>query len=253
MKNTLFLAFTLFVTGCGASLSTLPIQQDLYNLKGLKAKAATGTAEDQYRYGLSLFAAGFDSRAIVFHPVEQKEMLQEVIIWYRKSASKGYVKAKTNLGNLLRTQLRNYKEAIPLLTDAAKHGDAQAAYNLGEYYDLYYGWSGEPSNVDEAIKWYIKAAIKGSLDAQNRLGEIYYNSRKDYVSAYAWLLIAKTAKLNPSGHYVYNELNEKILSIQKAEAEKLAMTLMKEFPAFSNTISISDRHLYEDDFGHLPQ
>lgn len=125
----LALIATIILTGCVATQPSKPtVRQDPYNLESLRAAAEAGAPEAQYRYGLSLYEAGYASRSMT----DQK--FSDVMGWYRKAAAGGNVKAKTNLGHLLRThhKLQDFNEAVPLLMDAANSGDMQAEYNFSK-------------------------------------------------------------------------------------------------------------------------
>jgi TPR repeat protein len=54
-------------------------------------------------------------------------------------------------------------EAVKWYRMAAEHGDANAQFNLGEYF--MYG-RGVARNQGEAVKWYHKAAEQGHVNAR---------------------------------------------------------------------------------------
>lgn len=60
---------------------------------------------------------------------------------------------------------------IVTLTLKAKTGDAEAQNALGE---AYYEGKGVTENLTEAVKWYTKAAEQGNVKAQYKLGVCYY-------------------------------------------------------------------------------
>lgn len=60
---------------------------------------------------------------------------------------------------------------IVTLTLKAKTGDAEAQNALGE---AYYDGKGVTENLTEAVKWYTKAAEQGNVKAQYKLGVCYY-------------------------------------------------------------------------------
>lgn len=61
---------------------------------------------------------------------------------------------------------------IVTLTLKAKTGDAEAQNALGE---AYYDGKGVTENLTEAVKWYTKAAEQGNVKAQYNLGFCYYH------------------------------------------------------------------------------
>ena len=76
---------------------------------------------------------------------------------------------------------------IVTLTLKAKTGDAEAQNALGE---AYYDGKGVTGNLTEAVKWYTKAAEQGNVKAQYKLGVCYhygYGVEKYNTEAEKWL------------------------------------------------------------------
>ncbi len=76
---------------------------------------------------------------------------------------------------------------IVTLTLKAKTGDAEAQNALGE---AYYDGKGVTENLTEAVKWYTKAAEQGNVKAQYKLGVCYYYGygvERYYGEAEKWL------------------------------------------------------------------
>ncbi len=65
---------------------------------------------------------------------------------------------------------QDYRQAVPLLLQAAEQELADAQYLLGLCYD---NGSGVPQNSTHAFSWYGKAAQQGHAPAQFRLGQFY--------------------------------------------------------------------------------
>ena len=81
---------------------------------------------------------------------------------------------------------KQYKESIPLYEQVANAGNAEAQNKLGNSY--YNGW-GVAQDYTQAAKWYKKAAEQGSDAAQNNLGFCYengYGVTKDINQAVEW-------------------------------------------------------------------
>ena len=73
---------------------------------------------------------------------------------------------------------------------AAKEGNAEAQFTLGE---MYYAGKGVTQDYTEAYKWYRKAAEQGHKHAQISLGVLYYEGEgvtQDYAETVKWLLLA---------------------------------------------------------------
>ncbi|MHB9147337.1 MAG: tetratricopeptide repeat protein [Candidatus Amoebophilus sp.] len=88
---------------------------------------------------------------------------------------------------------RLYQEAIECYKKAAKQGDTQAKFYLGETY--YHGemtsmhYRGVKTDYKKAFKWYSKAANEGHADAQAKVGMMYYNGQmveRDLVKSAEW-------------------------------------------------------------------
>lgn len=75
---------------------------------------------------------------------------------------------------------------IITLTLKAKSGEAEAQNDLGE---AYYDGKGVTENLPEAVKWFTRAAEQENVKAENNLGNCYYYGNgvyKDYGEAVKW-------------------------------------------------------------------
>ncbi len=81
-----------------------------------------------------------------------------------------------------------YDKRFKRLKENASAGDARAQYKLGLCY-----MKGENVKVDldQAARWFKKAAVQGNIKAAHRLGSSYYNKR-NYAQAFKWF--SKAAK-----------------------------------------------------------
>ena len=119
---------------------------------------------------------------------------EEALKWYKKAAELGNTEAMKHLGYLYlyangdEGVYRDRAEAAHWYKKAAELGDTEAMCSLGNSYDDdlivdVVDDSDEPSNTDvilgnfddlnEAIKWYKKAADLGSTEAMKKLGSLY--------------------------------------------------------------------------------
>jgi Sel1 repeat-containing protein len=85
------------------------------------------------------------------------------------------------------------------LTAAAQGGDAKAQYNLGM---LYHNGGGKahPRDYEQAMKWLRMAADQGHVEAEDRVGLMYYLGEgvpQDYLEAVRWY---KTAANKGNAH-----------------------------------------------------
>lgn len=80
----------------------------------------------------------------------------------------------------------DYTRAAAELKPLAEQGNAIAQSHLGY---LYYTGEGVPQSFDEAVKWYLKAAVQGNRDAQYNLAVAYAfgeGEKQDYKEAAIW-------------------------------------------------------------------
>ena len=156
-------------------------------LNSLREAAERGDAEAQFRLG-----------DIYYEGKEVSQDHSEALKWFRKAAEQGHAGALSH---------ELYQKAI--LPEAAEQGDAEAQFRLGS---IYYQGRGVPLDHSEALKWLRKAAEqghagalshelyqkvvlreaaeRGDIEAQFRLGSIYYQGRGvslDYSEALKWL------------------------------------------------------------------
>lgn len=84
-------------------------------------------------------------------------------------------------------QWRQYFSTQNVLARKARHGDGEAAFELGKSYQK--GVVGVPKDAQRAVQWYKQAAEAGDHRAQNNLGGMYARGEgvpKDYALAFDW-------------------------------------------------------------------
>ncbi len=110
----------------------------------------------------------------------------------------------------------------PTLAADATFGKAYASSNkreLTEWARRYQHGEGVPRDLDNAIRLYCKAALKGDTDAQYYLGYMYANGtgvRRDEELAAAWLHLA-AAKDDPQSKRILSHLGHAKKPKRKAE------------------------------------
>ncbi|HZU50580.1 MAG TPA: sporulation protein, partial [Sphingomicrobium sp.] len=70
-------------------------------------------------------------------------------------------------------QKADYSAAVAIWRPLAEHGDADAAFNLGQAYRL---GRGVPLDLAMAENWFEKAANAGHLDAETTLGLLLFQN-----------------------------------------------------------------------------
>ena len=76
-----------------------------------------------------------------------------------------------------------------MVLKSADQGHVDAQFRLGV---LYYNGDGVAKDYEEAMKWYLKAAERHAV-AQDRIGDLYYYGHgvvQDYKEAMKWYLEA---------------------------------------------------------------
>ncbi|MFN2367941.1 MAG: hypothetical protein ABR605_03175 [Desulfurivibrionaceae bacterium] len=100
-----------------------------------------------------------------------KQDKAEAFKWYLKSATAGFPRAMTRVGEMLDSgegTAVNRQEAVKWLTAAAAGDDIDAMYLLG---DIYAGGRGVTTDPDKAAALWARAAEKGHSKARLRLGK----------------------------------------------------------------------------------
>lgn len=131
-------------------------------------------------------------------------------------------------------EFRNYSSAIQHYKYAAKEGDLESFYALGE---IYRKGTGVTKSVTEALPFYHYAASQGYAPAQYMLGVLYANGEgvsRDVAKGHAWLSLAaeqhfvnaQTALEQLSkgmSLYDFDQARKQIFLIQENELDKIEM------------------------------
>ncbi len=86
-------------------------------------------------------------------------------------------------------------DALAACRQAALDGDAQAQFELGEFY---YQGKLTPRELPQALSWFEKASLQGHAEAQHRLGSMFFRGEgvpANNVQAY---IVLKMAAVNGS-------------------------------------------------------
>lgn len=88
----------------------------------------------------------------------------------------------------------NEKKAFEWYKKAAKMGDEEALYDLGECFCL---GTGTKKDIKEAVKCFMQSAQKGCIMAQYKMGDLYSDGQgveKDNIEAVEWYMKAAEHK-----------------------------------------------------------
>jgi TPR repeat protein len=116
----------------------------------------------------------------------------------------------------------DYETALREFSGPATLGDPMAQFNLGV---MYHEGFGVLQNLDEARRWYRKAAEKGLGIAQVNLGAMCVvgaGGEKDYVEAYMWFSLA-SAGGNEKAKEAKSLLKARMPAEEIAEARRRAL------------------------------
>ena len=96
--------------------------------------------------------------------IDKKKAMQ----YYHQAADLGWAKAQNNLAVLFEEE-KKWAEAIRYYRLAAEQGHAEASMNLGSCYE---SGAGVEHDLDEAKRWFARAAAKGQKQAIEALEEL---------------------------------------------------------------------------------
>jgi len=170
--------------------------------------AQHGAPEAQYALG-ALYANG---RGV---PRDYAQALK----WFKAAAAQGYVPAQLVLGRMYVAGAGvplDYAEAMRNFRSA---DTPEAWYQLGL---MYQQGLGAPASDAEAAVWWLKAAQRGSAEAQCAIGRLYLN--RDPVEAYSWFALAAAAGDKESAAAM-NSLAPRLTAQQLSEAQQRALAM----------------------------
>ena len=96
--------------------------------------------------------------------------------------------------------VRDMNEAVKYYMKAAKAGSAEAQFTMGV---LYYEGSGVKRDLEESFEWFRSAAMQGLAQAQHNLGNAYRageGAERDYDLALEWYHKAAMQGYAPAAH-----------------------------------------------------
>ncbi len=145
----------------------------------------------------------------------------------------------------------NYAKAVPMLLQAANHGDVRAKVDLGVVYEqrLHNILGGD---AEQALGWFEEAALAGNADAMVRLGGMYENGsvdhKKDSAAAAAWY--ERAAKLGDAEGLLREAAMVAVSSVNAAgRAHELA--ILKDLAAKRDAFGPEKTPLTEAQVGTL--
>ena len=119
-----------------------------------------------------------------------------------------------------------YDKAFKIWSKEIKQGNKEAMYNMGL---LYYFGQGVDQDLNLAFKYCEKAAFKGSARAQNNIAFMHMQgigTKKSYIRAYAWSLIAIENGYN--SHGIRDDARVNLTPAMLSDANRLNTRINKE-------------------------
>jgi len=93
----------------------------------------------------------------------------------------------------LNTQPENLPQALATCQQVARSGDAQAQYELGQFY---YDGKGAPKDLTQALNYFEQASLQGQADAQYHLGLMFFRGEGVPANNIQAYIVLKMAAVN---------------------------------------------------------
>ena len=93
----------------------------------------------------------------------------------------------------LNTQPENLEEALAACVEAAKGGDAEAEYELGEFY---YDVNNPKRDLNQALSYFEQASLQGHAQAQFKLGTMFFKGEGVPANNIQAYIVLKMAAVN---------------------------------------------------------
>jgi TPR repeat protein len=93
----------------------------------------------------------------------------------------------------LNTQPQDLPQALAACQKAAKSGDAQAQYELGQFY---YDGKATPRDLNQAVNYFEQASLLGHADAQYHLGMMFFHGEGVAANNVQAYIVLKMAAVN---------------------------------------------------------
>jgi TPR repeat protein len=222
-------ALALLVGAAGAwaqSRDAAPPAQSKGVDPAVLAKAYAGDAAAQYQVGWyyehpnAIWSDGYTESGSSPHDYVQAAS------WYRKAAEQGNADAQYDLGDFYlfgHGVPVDYARGMMWLRKAAEQGYPSAQTDLAHFY-----LTGKfvPQDYAQAVSWYRKAAERGNPDGQAGLAALYEDGQgvsQSYSEAYFWMSLAAA---NPELAGVYRYLAEEHSEHRDRIAAHLTKTVL---------------------------
>lgn len=93
----------------------------------------------------------------------------------------------------LNTSPQDLQQALASCQQAAKSGDAQAQFELGQFY---YEGKGAPRDLNQALSYFEQASLQGHAEAQYHLGMMFFRGEGVAANNVQAYIVLKMAAVN---------------------------------------------------------
>ncbi|MDE1166783.1 MAG: tetratricopeptide repeat protein [Pseudomonas sp.] len=136
----------------------------------------------------------------------------------------------------LNTQPQDLPQALASCQQAAKSGDAQAQYELGQYY---YDGKNAPRDLTQALNYFEQASLQGQADAQYHLGVMFFHGEGVPANKIQAYIVLKMAAVNGNEDAldIADEVSEQM---QRDELETATQVLGQIFRKYLQELQTAD-------------
>jgi TPR repeat protein len=131
-------------------------------------------------------------------------------------------------------------EELPLAlqdcTRIARNGDADAEYQLGEFY---YEGERTPRDLPEALSWLEQASLRGHAQAQYRLGMMFFHGEGVPTNDVQAYVILKMAAINGSDDAI-DGADEVAAQMRRDQLQRATQVLGQIFRNYLQEIQVSN-------------
>ncbi|AZD10730.1 TPR repeat, SEL1 subfamily protein [Pseudomonas chlororaphis] len=134
----------------------------------------------------------------------------------------------------LNTQSQDLSEALAVCQKAADEGDAQAQYELGEFY-----YEGTPRDLNQALSYFEKASLQGHAQAQFKLGTMFFRGEGVPANNIQAYIVLKMAAVN-GAEEALDTADEVAEHMQRDELEVATQVLGQIFRKYLMELQSAD-------------
>ena len=136
----------------------------------------------------------------------------------------------------LDTQPEDLQEALTACQKASDEGDAEAQYELGEFY---YDGKNTPRDLNQALSYFEKASLQGHAQAQFKLGTMFFHGEGVQANNIQAYIVLKMAAVN-GAEDALDTADEVAEQMQRDELEVATQVLGQIFRKYLMELQSAD-------------